>query len=137
MADATEDAGFIERMVINKARQTVTEVFGEFSTDDVQHAIMVDAPLVKNRAPEEYTEKLERRGSNYEGIFEKYVHPDVVWEWLEDPSWAPAEDVEADLRELRDTIEGTPGGKEWFADQIYDVWEMAGLEPPEDRHSID
>lgn len=137
MSDSDDGAGLIDRLIIDQARKTITEVFGEFEPDDVRHAIMADSPLVKNRAPEPYVDQLQRRGQNYEHVFRGYVHPDTVWGWLVDTSWAPTSDVEQELHEFRAAIEETPGGKEWFEDQVYDVWEIAGIDPPADRRSID
>jgi hypothetical protein len=125
------DLSFLQRVAVKKARKVVTRLFSEHSVEDVEKSILAGSSLVKSEAPDEYREWLEENGEDYEWLVRKYARPERVWGWLRNPEWAEDDETKENLTEIADTIVETPGGKQWFEEQVYDAWRMAGIEPPE------
>lgn len=128
---------FVQNMAEKKIREVVTEMFDTHDIEEVRKSILAGSSLVESETPEKYREWLEENGSQYEHIIRSYAHPDKVWGWMTEPDWASSDETVEDLNELVDVIENTPGGKKWFVTQVYDLWEMAGVNPPDGARPSD
>lgn len=129
--------GFIGRMVENKLKSVVVEVFGDYDADDLQKYILAETPIVETELEEKHKEKLRRAADSNEDLIREHLHPPLVWDWLSNPEWAPSSTIERELNECADTIRSTPGGKEWLCEQVYTVWDIAGVDRPDEPRTIE
>lgn len=117
----------------------VMEVFTEHDHTTLEKMILMDYDLVAQKTPPGVRQTLNNVGSSpkmrqqWQGLITQQITPQNILLWLKNPDeWLNAEDADEQREELQkcaEVIESTPGGEEWLARQVFEVYKMAGIAP--------
>lgn len=128
-------------VVQDMVRGQITQLLQSYGAEDVESYVIVQTPIVRQKAPEGFKDALKNVGPKFFEEIQTFVTPDRILEWLEDADeWLTEEDVEkytepgvektpeelhAELQEIADVIRETQGGMAWLKSECRDIHMLA------------
>lgn len=144
IAQLAEMATFLgEGFAIKQAQKYllphVLDIFAKHDHRKVRNMIVTNYPLVENDCPEKVKNIFRNLNSNpktrdlYHNLLVEHVTPERLLELMEAPEeWlegAEYQEQRTNLRASATVIQRTPGGEEWLAQQVYTLYQFAGIAP--------
>jgi len=115
----------------NVLRQQVVTVLTQHDPEVLEDYILVNYSLVDNQLPPEVENTLGNVGPQFEGPIKKFVRPESILSWMEDPEeWMDDEqyaEVGEDVETCAEIIRTTPGGVKWLEEECVRLWDVAGV----------
>lgn len=135
-------------VVQDMVRGEITRLLQSYGAEDVRNYILVETPIVKEKAPESFHEGLMNVGPNWFEEIQAMVTPGNILTWLETADdWLDESDVERytddadkspeelqrELQEIAEVIRTTPGGMDWLKRECRDIYVLASGRPLGDQ----
>jgi len=125
----------VEEPLKDSIRERVVKLVSSREPRELRNVIAVRTNIVEQKLPSGLKTALAKYGSELDGEINEYVRAEKVLSWMETPeTWMDAgadSEVVEGVKEAREVIIETDGGREWLEWQCETVREMADANDPD------